>query len=285
VGDITLQERRKIMGLLINKKSIVGIGEPGGGKTVLIETFPAGTVDFNTDPGGWKSLERVEAKGGRHPKKLKHSPTLREWLKGKEDLQKDEILIIDYSSLSTPMNVGLLTNYDSKQYFDLGQDINALSTLKSGERGIFHFTIDSLTGLQWYVLHGMVNLAGHSLKGTSQYTYGLAIEKIREIIDVCCHVPFDFYLTAHIESEKDEIVGKIQETILLYGKKLPGIVLSMIDDIYYMSVSTMSGKKEYQLETSPGMFLKIIRQRSFDDLPVKIKPNLTELYKGQLSNG
>jgi hypothetical protein len=279
-------ESRKGKEEKMGKKSIVAISEPGAGKTVLIETLPCGAVDFNTDPGGWKSLERVEAKAGRHPKKLKHSPTLRWWLtQTKEELQKDEILIIDYSALATPMNVGLLTNYDSKQYFDLGQDINALSAMKTGKRGIFHFAIDSLTGLQWYVLHGMVNLAGHTLKGTSQYTYGLAIEKIREIIDVCCHIPFDFYLTAHVESEKDEIVGKIQETILLYGRKLPGIVLSMIDDIYYMSVSTMTGKKEYSLETSPGMFLKIIRQRSFDDLPIKLKPNLTELYKGQLSNG
>jgi hypothetical protein len=151
------------------------------------------------------------------------------------------------------------------------------------ERGVCHFAADSLTGLQWYVLHGEVNLAGHTGKGTSQYTYGLAIEKIREIVDVCCHIPFDFILTTHVESEKDEIVGKIQETILLYGKKLPGIVLSMIDDIYYVSVSTMTGKKEYWFETSPQMFLKIIRQRSFDDLPIKIKPNFAEIYRGQMS--
>jgi len=277
----------------MGKKNIVLISDPGAGKTTLLETLPGGTVNFNTDPGGWRSLERegqnlIEAqKVGRKPKRLVHSLTLREWFVKGEKLQADQILVIDYSALATPMNVGMLTNYDSKQYFDLGQDINELEVKadKYKEMGICHFAIDSLTGLQWYVLRGMVSLAGHSAKGTSQYTYGLAIEKIREIIDVCCHTTFDFILTTHIESEKDEIVGKIQETILLFGKKLPGILLSMIDDIYFCSVSAISGKKEYWLETSPQMFLRIIRQRSFDNLPTKVKPNLAELYKGKLFCG
>jgi len=275
----------------MSKKNIVLISEPGAGKTTSLETLPGGTVDFNTDPGGWKSLEREGAalqealKVGRKPKKLIHAPNLREWLKDPNNkLQPDNILIIDYSIYAIPMNVAMLTNYDSKVYFDLGQDINALEKVGK-ERGICHFAIDSLTGLQWYVLHGMVNLAGHTAKGTSMYSYGLAIEKMREIIDTCCHLPFDFILTTHVESEKDEIIGKIQETILLYGRKLPGIILSMIDDIYYCSMSTISGKKEYFFETQPQMFLRIIRQRSFDNLPIKLKPNFAELYKGQLFCG
>jgi len=268
----------------MGKKNIVLISDPGAGKTTIIETLPCGTVLFNFDPGGWRSLERDVSKPspGRHPKKLKFAVNLRTWIASKDILQKDEILIIDYSIYSTPMNVGALTGFDSKVFFEFGQDLNALEKLPK-EFGVAHFAVDSLTGLQWYVLHGMVNLAGHAAKGTSQYTYGLAIEKMREIIDVCCHIPYDFILTTHIESEKDEIIGKIQETILLYGKKLPGILLSMIDDIYYCSITVVSGKKEYWLETSPQMFLKIIRQRSFDDLPMKLKPNFSEIYKGKLS--
>lgn len=270
------------------KKNIVLIGEPGGGKTVSLETLPGACIDFNTDPGGWTSLDRppnlTPKPGERRPKKLIHSPTLRAWFAKNEKLTPDNILVIDYSAYASPMSVGMLTSYDSKLYYDFGQDLNDLESKAAAykERGVCHFAVDSLTGLQWYVLRGMVSLAGHAGKGTSQYTYGLAIEKIREITDVCCHIPFDFILTTHVESEKDEVVGKIQETILLYGKKLPGILLSMIDDIYYASVSTMTGKKEYSFETSPQMFLKIIRQRSFDDLPIKIKPNFSEIYKGKM---
>lgn len=271
----------------MSKKNIVLIGEPGGGKTVSLETLPGGTIDYNHDPGGWKSLERDVSKPspGRKPKKLKHASTSREWFATKDELKKDEILVVDYSAYATPMGVGMLTNFDPKIYYDLALDINDLEKNAAAyrERGVCHFAQDSLTGLQWYVLHGMVSLAGHSGKGTSQYTYGQAIEKIREIVDVCCHTPFDFILTTHVESEKDEVVGKICETILLYGKKLPGIVLSMIDDIYYVSVNTMTGKKEYWFETQPQMFLKIIRQRSFDDLAIKLKPNFAEIYKGQMS--
>jgi len=271
----------------MSKKNIVLVGDVGGGKTVSLETLFGGTIDFNFDEGGWRSLERVGAqkilaqKIGRHPKELKFASNLREWFGKKEELQKNEILIIDYSTYSTPMSVGMLTNFDPKIYLDFAQDINHLESNAQAykERGICHFTNDSLTGMQWYVLHGMVNLAAHASKGTSQYTYGLAIEKVREIVDTCCHLPFDYILTAHIAAEKDDIVGKIQETILLYGKKLPGILLSMIDDIYYASAPMMAGKKEFWFETSPQMFLKIIRQRSFDDLPIKIKPNFAEIYK------
>ena len=273
----------------MNKKTIVLIGEPGGGKTVAIETLPGGTILANFDQGGWKSLERditIPIKG-RKPKKIKHAKNLREWFATQDKLAKDEILVIDYSEYSkpTPMSVGLLTNYDPNVYTDFAQDINSLElkAVEYKERGVCHLVADSLTGLQWYVLHGMVNLAGHAGKGTSQYTYGLAIEKIREIVDLCCHIPFDFILTTHVESEKDEVVGKICETILLYGKKLPGIVLSMIDDIYYVSVATATGTKEYWFETAPQMFLRIIRQRSFDNLPIKIKPNFSEIYKGKMS--
>lgn len=278
----------------MSKKNIVLISEPGAGKTTSFETLPGGTVNFNFDPQGWLSLQRegealkVAQSVGRKPKKLLFAKTLREWAAVKENkLQSDNILIIDYSAYSTPMNVGMLTNYDPKVYFEFGQDVNDIEKnwQAYSERGLCHITADSLTGLQWYVLHGMVNLAAHSSKGTSQYTYGLAIEKMREIVDVCCHLPFDFVLTTHIESEKDDIVGKIQETILLYGKKLPGVILSMIDDIYYCSVSTMTGKREYFFETQPQMFLRIIRQRSFDNLPIKLKPDFSELYKGKLYCG
>jgi hypothetical protein len=278
----------------MSKKSIVLIGEPGSGKSTSLETLPRGMVDFNFDPQGWLSLQRegealkVAQSVGRRPKKLIFAPSIRKWAEGKENiLQPDNILVIDYSAYSTPMNTGMLTNYDSKIYFEFGQDINDLEKnwQMYSDRGLCHIGVDSLTGLQWYVLHGMVSLAAHSSKGTSQYTYGLAIEKMREIIDTCCHLPFDFILTTHVESEKDEIVGKIQETILLYGKKLPGILLSMIDDIYYCSMSTMTGKREYFFETQPQMFLRIIRQRSFDNLPIKLKPDFSALYQGKLYEG
>lgn len=267
-------------------KNIVLVGEPGSGKTVLAETLPGGTIDFNFDQGGWKSLERGEGVKSqkRKFKKVIHAPSLREWFKTGSTLMRDMILVVDYSAISSRFNPGMLTNFDPKIYFEFGQDLNHLEreVEEYKKRGVCHFMVDSLTGLQWYVLHGLVNLAGHGSKGTSQYTYGLAIEKMREVINICCQIPLDFILTSHVESEKDELVGKVNETILLYGKKLPGIILSMIDDIYYTSQIVVAGAREFWLETAPQMFLRIIRQRSFDDLPIRIIPDLNALYKDQL---
>jgi hypothetical protein len=47
----------------IAKKNVLLIGDIGTGKTVSIETLPGGTILFNFDPGGWRSLQRGGEKG------------------------------------------------------------------------------------------------------------------------------------------------------------------------------------------------------------------------------
>lgn len=273
-------------------KSILLIGPTGSGKTVSFETLPGGTIIFNFDPGGWRSLERTpgpQPGTSRVAKKLKHSKTLRAWLSVKENrLEKDEILILDYEARSNQIQLGKMIKFDSGIFLEMGADVNELEKPGLRERGICHICLDSLTWLQWAVLEAIVLFRGPTSSGyigTDQDVYGKAIEKMKEIIDTCCHLPFDFVLTAHVQGDKDEITGKIKEEISIYGKKLPELIASMIDDIYFCSEDLSSGHPRYLWSSHSQGFLKAMRTRSFDNLPLTFEANFSKLYGGRLEGG
>lgn len=264
------------------KKNILLIGDVGSGKTGSLETLPGGLVLFNFDPGGWTTLDRPLINGmnarGRKGKRVIHTSSLREWLSlPTNKLESSDVLVINYEYVDI-INPGILVKFDQTAYSKFVLDANLLETQGKG-RGICHFAIDSLTGLQVVVRDAIVVLNGRILKGTSQDDYGKAIEKMDEIITSCCHAPFDFILTAHYQSDKDEIVGKVREELMIYGKSLPQKIPSKFDDIYFCEVD-LTGVREWR--TDPQMYMRIIRQRSFDNLPIRVTPNFTELYKGRL---
>ena len=284
-------------------KSILLIGPPGSGKTVSLETLPGGTVDINFDPGGWKSLDRplvtdpvtIELlrsgkKLGRIPKKLrfaaeesKDDPTLKGWLSHKEHhLERDEILIVDYQPTTNKIQLSKAPLYATDTFIKSSTDINILSEPIAKGRGICHVAGDSLTWWQWAVLEAIVIFRGSTASGylgPDQDVYGKAIEKMKEIIDTCCHIPFDFILTAHIQSDKDDKIGRIKEEIAIYGKKLPEIIASAIDDIYFCADQ---GGGKYTWSAHSQDFLKAMRTRNFDYLPITFDANFTKLYGDRL---
>jgi hypothetical protein len=279
-------------------KSILLIGPPGSGKTVALETLPGGTVDFNFDPGGWKSLDRPllspeekeliisGKKRGRIPKKLKFAKTLREWLAVKENhLERDEILIIDYEQKVSQIKLGMMPAYSNDLFLQSSTDINELEKPICQKRGIWHIAVDSLTWWQWVILESTVTFRGPTKTGyvgTDEDIYGKAIEKMKEVIDVCCHLPFDFIYTAHIQSDKDAILGRIKEEIAIYGKKLPELIASMTDDIFVTYQDTSVDPPTYNWGAHPVDFLKAVRTRSFDNLPRRFEANFTKLYGDRL---
>ena len=217
----------------------------------------------------------------RKPKRVIVVKTLREWLAKNEKLEPDQIVVVDYET-KDPIATGMLIKYDQTNYSNFVLDENQLWTPGIEQRGISHVVADGLTGLQFCVLEAIVVLANRTDKGTSQFEYGKAIDKMKEVVQSLCHLPFDFVLTCHYQGDKDEITGKIKEQIQVYGKALPNLIASMMDDIYFAFADASSGRMEYWWGTNPQMLLKCIRQRSFDDLPIKIKANFSEQYKGTL---
>jgi hypothetical protein len=280
-------------------RSILLVGPPGSGKSVSFETLEGGTVDFNFDPNGWLSLDRtpvtpefrkqvMESQSKlRVPKKLIFAPTLRQWLGDPNNhLSNDEILVLDYESKKNEINLGLQTDWQSDIFLESSADINALAQGKANGRGISHGCFDSLTGWSWAILEASVKFRGPTKSGytgTDQDVYGKAIEKVREVVDTCCHLPIDFVFTAHLHADKDDLIGRIKEELSVYGKKLPELIASMIDDIYLCSVD-MSGKDpRYVWSAHPTDFFKALRTRSFDNLPRVFEANFQKLYKERLA--
>ena len=217
----------------------------------------------------------------RKPKKIIVVKTLREWLSKGEKLAPDQIIVVDYET-KDPIQSGMLVKYDQTNYSNFVLDENELWKPGIEQRGISHIVADSLTHLQFCILEAIVVLAGRTDKGTSQFEYGKAIDKMKEVVQSLCHLPYDFILTSHYRGEKDDITGKVREEIVVYGKALPNLIASMMDDIYFAYADSSTGRMEYYWGTNPQMLLKCIRQRSFDDLPIKVKANFTEQYKGML---
>ena len=279
-------------------KTIILIGPPGSGKTTAIETLEGGTVLFNFDPGGWRSLDRSPLpeeerslilqgkKKARIPKRLKFAKTFRQWVETKDILQPDEILIIDYETKRNVINLGLMPLYSTDIFLESSQDINKMesqSLLK--ERGICHVVGDSLTGWQQAIHDAIITFRGPTKGGyigPDQDTYGKAIEKMAEVIDTCYHLSVDFILTAHSRMDKDAISGKIVEELSIYGKSLPERIASMTDDIYYCSVDVSKNPPSYLWSAHPQDFLKALRARSFDYLPHTFEANFTKLYGERL---
>jgi len=266
------------------KKNILQIGPPGSGKTGNLETLPDSVVHLSFDPGGWETLKRDIPRQGRRKRNLVGPlTTFREWAKLNQSLSPDDILVVDYSSLPVRVSVDKFQQYEIAPWNNFLMDFNEIEKIGGApvieRRGICNVAVDSLTWMQWTILEGVVYLESRTDKGTCVNDYRIAIEKMKEIVKAFCQLPFNFILTAHVESEKDDVTGKIKEQVLIYGKNLPDLIVSMISDVYYCGVDMSTGTIRSYLYTAPQMFLKIVRQRSFDNLPIKMEADFSKLYK------
>lgn len=254
-------------------------GKTKCGKTRSLDTLPSGVLDFSFDVGGWKSL-------GRGKKKVIVVRSFKEWLddEKKPTLGKDEILVVDYATVGM-IKAAQYTNADTTLIMNFINDHNLLWSRQEEcvGRGIRHVVIDSLTSFQQPVLEFILALNGRLI--TVQQDWGQAIAKVNEILQSGVATPFDYILIAHTHIEKDELTGKIEEGLLIYGKTLPNVILAKFDDIFYATIENTPTGQKYLWGTMPEGFLKGVGTRNFDGLPSKIEPNFEKFYKDKLFNG
>jgi hypothetical protein len=258
--------------------NVLLIGETKTGKTVALETLPSGVVDFSFDIGGWHSL------GRRGLKKVKVVSRLKDWVESDDYLQSDEILVVDYAvadiveqSQHTATSPTLITNFIV--------DFNLLwhRQTECVEKGICHIAIDSLTSFQRPILEYVMALNARVI--AVQQDWGQAINKVDEIIQSAVALPFDFVLTTHIQAEKDEVTGKVKELPLIYGKQLPNLILAKFDDIFLTLKERTPAGLSFWWGTTPEGLLQCVGTRSFDNLPVRVKPDFKALYGDKLFVG
>jgi len=292
------------------------VGESKTGKTRSFETLPRGVVDFSFDRGGWHALARTRdtsRKKGEWEDELWLTETgrpltvvnsFKTWVE-KEDrpLLPKEIVVVDYAH-ADPVALGQYTQFDATLLTSFIYDFNQLWSLQSVcvEKGICHVTLDSLTSFQRPVLEYVKAMNARVI--TVVQDWGQAIDKIDEIISSGVALPFDFVLTAHTQVERDELMGRVRETLLIYGKTLPSVLLAKFDDIFLSVADRTSGGMSYKWGTNRSGPMQVYIQkgfekdappsqmvpydgvpvgtRNFTGLPPRVEPNFEKLYGDKL---
>jgi len=240
------------------------IGDSKTGKTYSLNTLVGCTVIFNLDPGGYNSLrrnyDRIE------PGTLE--ATLKE--------QHPECIVIDYCATiaptisDTPGRSGRRAPAE-KAYKALIADINVAIMADS----VANLVVDGLTGLGELVLNAI--LALNKRDKAIYEDWGQAIDKLLEIVSVCASACSTFVMLCHLQTDKDEITGRIKETPLVYGKQLPNKLMALFDNVFAAGYAGTS----FFWVTKPQPLMQTIGSRQFDNLPERIHQNFADLFGGK----
>lgn len=112
------------------------------------------------------------------------------------------------------------------------------------------YSIDSLTFLTDAILnkvHANNGLIGKNLRIQD---YGEVKDIFKRVIAMCCALPCDFVLTAHVTSEKDEVTLETITNITTVGKNAQ-IIPTFFDEVYVSEVNRKDAAASYHVLTSP----------------------------------
>lgn len=239
------------------------VGPPKTGKTRSLDTLKGKTVILSSDPDGYEALRR--------PFKLAEPGSAAALC---ALLSAQECVVVDYCAIqrqvSSPMTREARAPHGSAQWRLFVPDVNAALQCPDCE----NIVIDGLTGLSDMVLNAVVVLNKAVNKNNLQAHYGDAIEKIKEIVGVCCASAKNFVLLAHTALEKDELSGRLVERPLVYGRKLPDELLAMFSTVFRTNVRD----KDYGWLTSPTGLMETIGSRSTDALPARIAQDYAVVF-------
>lgn len=190
------------------------LGESGSGKTYLMRTarFPVHIDSF--DPGGTKGLEEYIAKG--------------QIIVDSEFESEDPISPKAYEAWKKKFEHRVRIGY-----------FNYIGT----------YVLDSATMWSYAIMNWILKragIAGEAPRFTKDY--GPQKIEIRNKLQVCLNLPCDFILTGHLESDKDEVTGRIKYKFMTTGKGEITIPL-LFDEIWAMIAESKGRDVEYKILT------------------------------------
>lgn len=247
--------------------SILILGESGTGKTRSLTTLPGTLAVAEFDPSGERSIRR----------ELRYidpgdANTIDEM---DPPLADTDAAIFRYLSINTTIGKDFRMdnrwmNYN-RMYTLYLLDMNYLLV---NSKTVKNVVCDPLTGLSRVAKGACFANAG--TKGPTFKDWDLFAEKCLEIIEVSQSVEEkNFIMTAHIQTEKDEITGAIKETPFADGKKLPRTIMQLFDVVYL----AVYKDGEYLWRTRPTEMMQSIRNRLVDqeDVPEYIEQDFGKL--------
>ena len=292
------------------------VGESKTGKSQSLDTLPGVVVGFSFDIGGWHPLARKRDKGRKLGEEeleawvtdLDHPVTVitnfKKWLANNtRDFLSHERVVIDYAK-TAPIALGQYTQFDATLMTTFIHDFNQLWHAQPNliERGLCHVYLDSLTSFQRPVMEYIKAMNSRLISVVQDW--GQAIDKIDEVIQNGVALPFDFIMTAHTVTEKDELMGRVRESLLIYGKTLPAVILAKFDDIFLSVAERTTHGLKYMWGTSRSGPLSVyipkgmekdappaqqwpyegvpVGSRTFSNLPPRVEQDFTKLYGDRL---
>lgn len=147
---------------------------------------------------------------------------------------------------------------------------NELQAWRKGARyGCETFALDSLTMAGEAAMYHVLKKNGRANGQPTIADWGEAIREVKDALDWITTLPCAVVVTAHMQLEKDEVLGDIQYRPLIFGKELPARLGIWFDEVYSTTVTTKldQGKTttQYRLQVKPDSRNKIIKSRMNKD--------------------
>jgi len=219
-------------------------GEAGTGKTYLLKTARKPVLVAGFDPGGHVTL--------------------------REEIGKGEVIYLNFA----PDNP--FKPWAFRQFASEFQDLES--------KGIFNhiatFALDSSTMFAEAILNYFVaqrGAAGKTPNGKTDYLPQKT--ELRNWLNKILALPCDVIVTGHLESEKDEVTGRLTYRYATTGK---GTFLfpALFDEIYVMSAEeTSQGIKRSIITASTGRYLARSRLATNGKIEPYEAPNIKNILK------
>ena len=173
-------------------------------------------------------------------------------------------------------------NEDAKKptsYRAWEREFDRLRKIDGFFEGIGTYAIDSVTTWSEALMNAILKENGRSAGTPQMQDYLVQINTLRDAIKLITSLPCDVILTGHVDSEKDEVTGRVTTGVMITGKLKEKLPLLM--DEVYMAVTKESSKGvEYSLLTrNTGLYkarTRLGRSGIFDTYE---EPNLKVLME------
>jgi len=116
------------------------------------------------------------------------------------------------------------------------------------------FAIDSITTFADACMNEILKSSGRAGAVPYQQDYLRQINVLRDYMKIFTTLPCDVIVTAHLEAEKDELIGKVKMNMIITGKLKVKIPL-LFDEIYVtITKQTSKGVEYYLLTRNDGYY-------------------------------
>ncbi len=219
-------------------------GELGTGKTHLLKTARKPVLGAFFDPGGYKTLE--------------------------DEIERGEVIPLKYDG-DDPFKPWAFRQF-TQDFFELER--------KGLYNHIGTYALDSSTMFGEAILNYFVNKRGAAGKvPDGKQDYMPQKNEIRNWLNKILALPCDVIVTGHLESEKDEVTGRVAYRYATTGK---GTFLfpALFDEVYVMSAEeTSQGIKRSIITAATGRYLARSRLAQNGKIDAYMPPDIKNILK------